>query len=116
MKKRKWPLLTAFISTIGIFLYLLLGKKELSIVTLSDTFFLVALFFLIIGIALWIMSSGFFDNFQRFMKQSLRFKRKNDPKEFVPLSTIGKDHSRFWLETGGILLIPSLVFLIFYFL
>jgi hypothetical protein len=116
MKKRKWSLLTALITSLGIFLYLLLTKKGLSMVALTDTFFIASLFFLIIGNALWIMSSGFFDNFQRFMKQSLRFRRKNEPKEFIPLSTIGKDHCRFWLETGGILLILSLVFLVFYFL
>lgn len=115
MKNIKWPVITASVSSICIFFYLLLSKKGISTTTLSDTFFVVALFFLIIGIALWIMSSGFFDNFQRFMKQSFRLKRKSEPKEFTPLSIIGNDHRLFWLETGGILLILSLVFLLFYF-
>lgn len=69
MKTFKWPIITAVISSIGIFLYLLISKEPITTSSLSDTFFIVSLFFLIIGIALWIMSSGFFDNFQRSMKK-----------------------------------------------
>lgn len=115
MKKLQWPFITSAISSIGIFTYLLFIKKLLTIRSISDTFFIVALFFLIIGIALWIMSSGFFDNFQRFMKMHFRFKKKNEPKEFIPFSEIGKAHSLYWLETGGILMIVSIVSLLFYF-
>ncbi|MTD37531.1 DUF3899 domain-containing protein [Erwinia sp. CPCC 100877] len=115
MKKIKWPLLTSAAASIGIFIYLL-SKQSLTIRSLSDTFFIVSLFFLIIGIAMWIMSSGFFDNFQRFMKNYFRFRKKNELKEFVPFSEIGKAHQLYWLETGGILLIVSFVSLLFYFL
>ena len=108
MKTFKWPIITAVISSIGIFLYLLISKEPIT------TSFIVSLFFLIIGIALWIMSSGFFDNFQRSMKNAFRFKKKNEPKEFIPLSVIGDAHRSFWLKTGGILLILSLGFLLFY--
>ena len=104
MKTFKWPIITAVISSIGIFLYLLISKEPITTSSLSDTFFIVSLFFLIIGIALWIMSSGFFDNFQRSMKNAFRFKKKNEPKEFIPLSVIGDAHRSFWLKTGGILL------------
>ena len=114
MKTFKWPIITAVISSIGIFLYLLISKEPITTSSLSDTFFIVSLFFLIIGIALWIMSSDFFDNFQRSMKNAFRFKKKNEPKEFIPLSVIGDAHRSFWLKTGGILLILSLGFLLFY--
>ena len=114
MKTFKWPIITAVISSIGIFLYLLISKEPITTSSLSDTFFIGSLFFLIIGIALWIMSSGFFDNFQRSMKNAFRFKKKNEPKEFIPLSVIGDAHRSFWLKTGGILLILSLGFLLFY--
>ena len=92
----------------------LISKEPITTSSLSDTFFIVSLFFLIIGFALWIMSSGFFDNFQRSMKNAFRFKKKNEPKEFIPLSVIGDAHRSFWLKTGGILLILSLGFLLFY--
>ncbi|MGX7244182.1 DUF3899 domain-containing protein [Enterococcus quebecensis] len=115
MKNFKWPLITSAVSSIGIFTYLLLIKQSLTIRSVSDTFFIVSLFFLIIGLALWIMSSGFFDNFQRFMKMHFRFKKKNEPKEFIPFSEIGKAHQLYWIETGGILLIVSIVSLLFYF-
>lgn len=101
MKTFKWPIITAVISSIGIFLYLLISKEPITTSSLSDTFFIVSLFFLIIGIALWIISSGFFDNFQRSMKNAFRFKKKNEPKEFIPLSVIGDAHRSFWLKTGG---------------
>ena len=90
MKTFKWPIITAVISSIGIFLYLLISKEPIT------------------------TSSGFFDNFQRSMKNAFRFKKKNEPKEFIPLSVIGDAHRSFWLKTGGILLILSLGFLLFY--
>ena len=116
MKNLKWPLITSASTSLGIALYLFFVKQSFTFQTLSDTFFIVSLFFLIVGIALWIMSSGFFDTFQRTMKNAFRFRKKNDPQEFTPLSIIGKDHRLFWLETGGILLIIALCFLLFYFL
>lgn len=114
MKKIKWPLITAAVSSIGIFIYQLINQS-LTIRSISDTFFTASLFFLIVGLALWIMSSEFFDNFQRFMKMHYRFRKKNEPKEFTPFSEIGKAHQLYWLETGGILLIVSIVSLLFYF-
>lgn len=116
MKNFKWPLITSASTSLGILFYLLFVKQSLTFQTLSDMFFIVSLFFLIIGIALWIMSSGFFDTFQRTMKHAFRFKKKNEPQEFTPFSIIGNDHRLFWLETGGILLIVALCFLLLYFL
>lgn len=114
MKNLKWPFITSVSVSIGILIYLLLNQS-LTIETLSDTFFIASLFFLIIGIALWIMSSEFFDNFQRFMYMHTRRRKQNTPKEIVPLSEIGHAHQRYWLETGVILLIVSLISLLFYF-
>lgn len=116
MKNLKWPLITSIFVSLGIYFFLFLTKKPFTTQTISDTFFIAALFFLIIGIAFWIMSSGFFDTFQRTMKNAFRFKKKNEPQEFTPLSVIGKDHHLFWLVTGGILLTIALCFLLFYFL
>jgi hypothetical protein len=115
MKKLKWPLATFMISSFGILIYLFLIKKSVTVQSISDTFFIVSLFFLIIGIALWIMSSGFFDNFQYFMKKAFQWRKKNEPKEFIPFSEIGNAHRFYWLETGGLLLIPAIVSLLFYF-
>lgn len=115
MNDIKWPVVTSAVSSIGIFTYLLFVKQSLTIRSVSDTFFIVSLFFLIIGIAFWIMSSGFFDNFQRFMKIHFHFRKKNEPKEFIPFSEIGKAHQLYWLETGGILLMVAMVSLLFYF-
>lgn len=115
MKKIKWPLITAALSSLGILIYLFI-KNTLTIRSIMDTFFLASLFFLIIGVTFWVMSSEFFDNFQRFMKMHVRFRKKNEPKEFTPFSEIGQAHQLFWLETGGILLIVTFVSSLFYFL
>ncbi|MBL1227761.1 DUF3899 domain-containing protein [Enterococcus sp. BWB1-3] len=115
MKKLKWSFTTFVISSFCIFIYLFLIKKSVTIQSISDTFFIVSLFFLIIGMALWIMSSGFFDNFQYFMKKTLHLRKKNEPKEYIPFSEIGKAHRLYWLTTGGCLLIPAIVSLLFYF-
>lgn len=115
MKNIKWPLITSAVSSIGIFSYLFL-KHSLTIRALSDTYFIVSLFFLIIGIALWIMSSGFFDNFQRSMKTHFRLKKKKEQEEYIPFSVIGKEHRFYWLLTGSILLTLAIISLLFYFL
>ena len=98
MKTFKWPIITAVISSIGIFLYLLISKEPITTSSLSDTFFIVSLFFLIIGIALWIMSSGFFDNFQRSMKTRFVLKRKR--KSLSRFQSLAM-HRSFWLKLGA---------------
>ena len=99
MKTFKWPIITAVISSIGIFLYLLISKEPITTSSLSDTFFIVSLFFLIIGIALWIISSGFFDNFQRSMKTRFVLKRKMNRKSLSAFSH-WRCTSLFWLKLG----------------
>ncbi|MGC3161714.1 DUF3899 domain-containing protein, partial [Enterococcus faecalis] len=47
MKTFKWPIITAVISSIGIFLYLLISNEPITTSSLSDSFFIVSLFFLI---------------------------------------------------------------------
>lgn len=115
MKNMKWPFITTVVSSIGIFSYLLL-KHSLTSLALTDTYFIVSLFFLIIGIALWIMSSGFFDTFQRSMKMHFRLKKKKEQEEYIPFSVIGKEHRFYWLLTGSMLLILAVISLLFYFL
>lgn len=115
MKTFKWPAIIAVLTSLIIFVYLLF-KQSLTIQSLSDTFFIGSLFFLIIGIGLWILSSGSFDFFQRSMKKAFKLRKKQELEDYTPLSKIGKEHYSFWLKTGSLLLIISFIFLFFYFI
>ncbi len=115
MKKNKRPILIATIISFCIIIYLLTTEHMITFLRLTNTFFMTALFFLIIGVAFWIMSSGFFDNFQRIVKETFRLKKKEEIKDFIPFSSIGFAYYHFWLEIGGILLIIAIISLLFYF-
>ncbi|MFC4770991.1 DUF3899 domain-containing protein [Enterococcus hermanniensis] len=83
-------------------------QKSLTLLTLSNRLFLIGLPFLIVGILLWIFSSGFFDHFQRSMHQT--FSRKQKKKsEFQSLSTVGQGRYSFWLMIAAILIGSSIV-------
>lgn len=84
-------------------------KKELTLTQVSDNFFMVSLLFLIIGVFILVLSSGFFDFFQKNMKHLIQLRRSNEPKEYIPLSEIFKKKPVYWLATGGILLIISII-------
>lgn len=111
MKTEKKALIT-FLLVSALTVSGLFFKQTLSLLTLSDTLFLCALFFGMIGILLWIFSSGFFDTFQRSMRLALRRRNKNEPKEFLPLSEVGKGAFRYWLEVAAALLLVSLILLL----
>ncbi|MEJ6347668.1 DUF3899 domain-containing protein [Holzapfeliella sp. He02] len=83
-------------------------QNSLSWVHLSDTLFIICLFFLIVGGFLWVFSSGSFDFFQK----SLHLKRKTDYESEWKLSTIGKEHKAFFLQPGIILLAISILLLL----
>lgn len=88
----------------------LLSKKEITTTYLSDNFFLVSLFFIIIGVTILVLSSGFFDFFQKNMKQLMLRRKSNEPKEYIPLSQIFEKKPVYWLSVGGTLLLISIIF------
>lgn len=91
-------------------LYLQFIKKSLTLVHLSDSFFMIGLFFLAIGVFFAILSSGFFDFFQKNMKTMLFRKKKNEPKDFIPWSQLAKKRPIYWFEVGGIFLAFAILF------
>ncbi|MFV0560132.1 MAG: DUF3899 domain-containing protein [Enterococcus sp.] len=83
-------------------------KQQLTLLTLSNHFFIVGIPFLIIGGFLWVFSSGFFDHFQRSMHLSLKRNQKKEPS-FLPLSSVGASHFSFWLIIAALLIGSSIV-------
>lgn len=90
-------------STIG----QLMSTKQVSWTLISDHSFLIGLLFLIIGTTILVLSSGFFDLFQKNMKQLIRLRRNNEPKDFVPLSHIFQKHPTYWFIVGITLVVIS---------
>lgn len=83
-------------------------KDSLALLTLSNRFFLTGLPFLIIGILLWIFSSGFFDHFQHSMHQA--FSRNQKKKsEFQSLSQVGQGRYSFWMIIAAMLIGASII-------
>ncbi len=110
MKNKKKIVLSIISLALIIPLVTLITKKEITTTYLSDNFFMVALFFIIIGVAILVLSSGFFDFFQKNMKQLMWRRKKNEPKDYVPLSQVFEKKPIYWLSVGGTLLIISLLF------
>ena len=79
MKTFKWPIITAVISSIGIFLYLLISKEPIYLLIIRYLLYRFAFLFnyrhCFMDYILWL-----FDNFQRSMKNAFRFKRKMNRK------------------------------------
>ena len=94
-------------------LFTLLTKKELTLVSLSDNFFMFSLVFIIIGAGIAILSSGFFDFFQKNMKNLIQARKKNEPKEYIPLSEIFQKKPIYWLSIGGLSLLISFLLALF---
>ncbi len=89
-----------------------LTQGSLTSLNLSNRFFLVGLPFLIIGILLWIFSSGFFDHFHYSMQQT--FSRKKDAKTASrSLTQVGTGRSTFWLIIAAILIAAAVLCSIF---
>lgn len=110
MTNKKKIILSIISLALIIPLVTLMTKKEITTTYLSDNFFLVSLFFIIIGATILVLSSGFFDFFQKNMKQLMWRRKKNEPKDYVPLSQIFEKKTVYWLSVGGTLLIISLFF------
>lgn len=99
--------LGALVTIIPLFTFL--TNKKMTLTSLSDNFFLSSLFFLIIGGFILVLSSGFFDFFQKNMKHLIQLRRNNEPKEYIPLSEIFKKKPIYWLVVGGTLLLISTI-------
>lgn len=83
----------------------LLIRKQLSWANLSDTLFFFTLFLLIIGVFLWVCSSGSFDFFQYSLKKAFG----KDKESYLKLSDVGRTSYRFWLEPALLLFICSML-------
>ncbi len=83
-------------------------KKEITLAYLSDNFFMFALFFLIIGGFILVLSSGFFDLFQKNMKHLVYLRKNSEPKEYIPLSNIFNKKPIYWFAVGLLLLATSI--------
>ncbi|MBO0475918.1 DUF3899 domain-containing protein [Vagococcus sp. DIV0080] len=98
---------------LGVPLFNLIIQQEVTLRNLSDSFFMVSLVFIVIGAGISILSSGFFDFFQKNMKQLIQRRRKNEPKDYIPFSQIFKKKPTYWLVVGGTLLVLSFVLALF---
>ena len=78
----------------------LISTKQVSWTLLSDHSFLIGLLFLIIGTTILVLSSGFFDLFQKNMKKLIRLRRNNEPRDFIPLSQVFQKHPTYWFIVG----------------
>lgn len=94
-------------------LQLILFQKSWTASQLSDRYFLTALFFIIIGAAIWVAASGSFDLFQKSMHHARRRVQKELPAEITPLSQIANKKYQFWFEVGISLLLIALFLLLF---
>lgn len=91
----------------------LVTTKTITTLSLSNNFFMFSLVFLIIGTSIAILSSGFFDFFQKNMKNLIQQRRKIEPKEFIPYSEIFKKKPIYWFVVGASLLLVSLILSLF---
>lgn len=113
MNLAKKIIISLGILIIGIPLITLVTNSSLNTTILSNNFFMFSLFFIIVGTSIAILSSGSFDFFQKNMKNLIQQRRKNEPKEYIPLSEIFKKKPIYWFIIGGTLLIISLILLLF---
>lgn len=111
-------LIKRIIITLGSFCLLvpaahLLLDKELSPTTLANSFFMIALLFFMITAFIGIFVSGFFDNFQKNMKDTLRLRKNTEPKDYVKTSEIFSKQPVYWLAVAVSSLLISLLLLVF---
>lgn len=98
---------------IGIPLITLVTSNTITTAIFSNNFFMFSLLFFIIGTSIAVLSSGFFDFFQKNMKNLIQQRRKNEPKGYIPLSEIFKKKPIYWFVIGGTLLIISFILSLF---
>ena len=93
--------------------YLLLFHKEWSVISLANSFFMLALLFFMITAFIGVFVSGFFDNFQKNMKDTLRLRKNTEPKDYLKTSEIFSKQPTYWLAVAIGLLLISLLLLVF---
>ena len=89
----------------------LLYKHNLTLLSLSNTLFMVGLPFIIIGALLWVFASGFFDNFQRSIRESTKRKEKKQTP-YMALSEVGMGAYSFWFKIGFPLIFIAILLLV----
>lgn len=107
MKNKLFPIEIGGSLLIIILIYSFI-RESFSLIALSNRFFLTGLLFLILGILLWIFSSGFFDHFQQSMHQAF-YKKPSKPANFKPLSQVGHGRYSFWLIIAAVLMTASII-------
>ncbi|MGY3749674.1 DUF3899 domain-containing protein [Vagococcus acidifermentans] len=86
--------------------------RDLTVSTLADSFFLIALVYVMIFAFIAVLSSGFFDAFQHSIKQALKRSKQAEPPEYLPLSQVFSAKGYYFLLTGLVFLGFSLFFLL----
>ncbi|MDH6363550.1 muramidase (phage lysozyme) [Enterococcus sp. PF1-24] len=109
MKKKPYPIIISLICLL-VSILIAIYQKNLSFETLSNHLFMFTLLFVIIGGALTVFASGFFDFFQQSMRTALARKEKRS-QPYTKLSEVGGQSYKLWLLTAGCLLLTSLIFL-----
>lgn len=112
MKYKKSPLFVTFLCIVLIVIWLFV-KQELTVVALSDAFFLACFPFAIAGITKWLLTTGFFDYFHFSMRRAMTMKRdEKKTTEFVPRKKKQNASTFFWLKIAANLLILAIIFLL----
>lgn len=108
--------LKIFVSLIIIYslvpLYQWITNQRITKTSLSDSYFLIALLFLIIGVIILVFSSGFFDRFQEHMHLLVQRRKNREKEEFTPFSKTFSFSPIYWLVIGTILIVSSVLLII----
>ncbi|MGX4685712.1 DUF3899 domain-containing protein [Vagococcus sp. JNUCC 83] len=108
----KKTIITLFSCYIVVPVFYLITGQSLTKITLSNGYFLLSLFFLIIAGIIFVLSSGFFDRFQEHMHQLIHRRRNREKEDCTPFSTTFSFSPIYWLTVGLILLVSSVLLII----
>ena len=100
---------TLLACVIAVPLYLVLFQKSITYLSLSNSFFMLGLLFLMVAAFISILLSGFFDTFQRSMKETFAKRRNHTPQDYVKFSNIFTKKPIYWLVCAISLILLSLV-------
>ena len=112
MSKKNKIVITLISAYILVPLYRLITQQEITKISLSDGYFLIALLFLIVGVIILVFSSGFFDRFQEHMHLLVQRRKNREKEEFTPFSKTFSFSATYWLIVGFTLLISSIILII----
>lgn len=106
IKKISLTLLAIFIATP---IYLAIFKHSLTLLSLSNSFFMLGLLFLMVAAFIGILLSGFFDLFQKNMKETFAKRRNQKKHDYVKFSAVFSKKPTYWLACAGVLITLSLI-------